>query len=188
MIDYYYDEDKSQEDAIPTLHSAQSIQSISMYARPAVDTLGSAWDRVRYRFTPQYEQHATWTGATNDVDPSVDMEEPPINPRLSIEQVNDKFEQVKSKCQRAFRALRECQDEVTCQQAATALQLCLGKIVCPKEAQHFTRALESGDEHQIVTVYDSMNACIETFEASAQAVLRQQAVEAATKNESQQEV
>lgn len=167
VIDYYYDEDLSTKDETPTLHSAESIKSISMYARPAVDSVASAWDRCRYRFTAPK--------SVESPEESLDTEES-TGEKLNAEQVNARFGRIKEQCAAKLKNVRECSNEIECAQAANALQYCLASVVCPDAAQAFSKALATQDEAKISAKYDEMNACIEKFEAAAQHVLREQAV------------
>merc|ERR1711865_699773 len=46
VIDYYHDED-AEEDELPGLHSQDKVKSITLHVRPALDSFGAAFDRVK---------------------------------------------------------------------------------------------------------------------------------------------
>ena len=47
VIDYYHDEEV-QGDKTPALEDPSSIKSITVDARPAVDSLGATWNRIKH--------------------------------------------------------------------------------------------------------------------------------------------
>ncbi len=187
VIDYYFDEEKSKEDEVPELHSASSVKSISMYARPAVDSIESLIDRIKFPVLSavKEQKEANLLAARSkliDKNNHRTSDDPAAAP-LSVEEVGQTFAKVKSSCQKALQNVKTCTDEVTCTAAATALQLCMGNIICKPEATKFTKALDAGDDKQIETAFEAMNKSLESFqERSAAAMQEQAAREAAAKN------
>lgn len=60
IIDYYYDENKADNDELPTLHDMNSVASITMDIRPALDSPGALFDRLRsfgQDMTPERNQN-----------------------------------------------------------------------------------------------------------------------------------
>ena len=166
VIDYYFDEGKSGEDKVPALHSASSVQSISIDARPAVDNIQSFLDRIRYPFlsSPEATKHAVEPTTVTD------------NKERSVEAITSIFETMKKSCETSFKAVSTCTDENDCAKAAMQLQHCMAKVVCPNEAEAFGKALKEGaSEEGIATAFDAMNACIERFETESHTAMRQQA-------------
>ena len=55
IIDYYYNEELSEQDKMPQLHDAHSVKSISFDVRPALDSVEAAVDRVKVFATESYK-------------------------------------------------------------------------------------------------------------------------------------
>ncbi|TMW64251.1 hypothetical protein Poli38472_012873 [Pythium oligandrum] len=179
VIDYYFDDEKTTEDKVPELHSASSVKSISMYARPAVDSVDSIVDRIKFPLVslfnglkePNLAERAALVEKAHDSD-----KEAPLSPA----EVEATFGKIKESCKNAFQTIKTCQNEFECSQAATALQLCMGQIICPTDATTFKKAIEKGNEDHIEAAFEAMNNSIERFqERSAEAMRLQAAREAA---------
>lgn len=183
VIDYYFDDDKASEDKVPELHSATSVKSISVFARPAIDSLDTLIDRIKYPLVsfvnglkgPDLEARAKLIEkAAADNEPL---------PPLSAQEVEQTFNKIKDSCKNCLMEVKTCNSEFACSQAATALQLCMGMIVCPPEAAQFSKALESGSDKSIEATFEAMNNSIEVFQERSAAAMREQAArEAAAKN------
>ncbi|KAF1794218.1 Cytochrome c/c1 heme-lyase [Phytophthora cactorum] len=161
VIDYYFDDEKSAQDEVPELHSENKVKSISMYARPAVDSVGALVDRIKFPVI----------GFVNGLKEDKDAPEP-----LSVEEVEQTFAKVKDTCKGCMQEIRTCSNEVQCSQAAMALQLCMGRIICPPQAAAFTKALEGGDEAAVEAAFDTMNSSLEQFQERGASAMQEQAV------------
>ncbi|KAJ0395066.1 hypothetical protein P43SY_011454 [Pythium insidiosum] len=175
VIDYYFDDDKATEDKVPELHSASSVKSISMYARPAIDSLDSLIDRIKFPVIGMLNglQEADITKRAALVEkPQVDeIKEAP----LSAAEVEATFGKIKESCRNAFQKVRTCESEIDCSLAATALQLCMGQIVCPTEASKLSSAIEGGNQKDIDSAFEQMSNSLERFQERSAAALREQA-------------
>uniref|UniRef100_K3WGY4 Holocytochrome c-type synthase n=1 Tax=Globisporangium ultimum (strain ATCC 200006 / CBS 805.95 / DAOM BR144) TaxID=431595 RepID=K3WGY4_GLOUD len=179
VIDYYFDDDKAAEDKVPELHSASSVKSISMYARPAVDSIGDLVDRVRFPLLGFVKGLQEPDIASRSALVEKAQQTETLEP-LSVQEVEQTFAKIKDSCKNCFADVKTCQSEVDCSQAATALQLCMGQIICPTEATKLTQALKTGDESHIESAYETMSNSLEQFqERSANAMREQAAREAA---------
>ncbi|RQM24631.1 hypothetical protein B5M09_003093 [Aphanomyces astaci] len=180
VIDYYFDDDKAAEDAVPRLHDVTSVKSITMYARPAVDSLSAVVDRIKF---PLLNLLGTAPAVSFPPPPPSDEADASANndDLLTVEQVNATFGQIQANCSKCFTNVQTCADEVACTQAATALQFCMANILCKPDAVQFTAALASGDEGRIEEAYAAMGNCVDRFEVRSRAALQQQALEAARK-------
>lgn len=186
VIDYYFDDNKTAEDKVPELHSAASVQSISMYARPAVDSLSDLVDRVRFPLLSLFLAAPDLTVRSTLVEPPVS--EPTTTttaePPLTVQEVEQTFGKIKDACHACLVDVKTCDSERACAQAATMLQLCMGQIIVPTHAKAFKRTLEEGDEASIEAAFAAMNDGIEQFqERSADAMRAQAAREAAEATE-----
>jgi cytochrome c heme-lyase len=181
VIDYYFDEEKSQEDEVPQLHSATSVKSISMYARPAIDDVEGLFDRIKFPIMtliqqlqePNLSARQALLDKTNQ-EKQQDHENTSSS-ALSVEEVEQTFEKIKETCKNCFDQVKTCTNESQCSQAATALQLCMANIICKKEAIAFTKALEKGDDKQVEQAFDAMNTSLEIFQEKSAIVMRVQA-------------
>lgn len=172
VIDYYHDENNMvQEKNLPS--GTQS--NISVNLRPAVDSVGSFIDRIKF---PIYK-----TFSKNEINRMVKPEEshkdkqiPSTNNTLSAEEVGKTFEKVQSSCHHLLKKLDSCQSEIECFQSAAALQICLANIICPAKAQSLSEALKTQDESKIESAFDAVRSSLDEYEARSAHVLREQAI------------
>ncbi|KDO30077.1 hypothetical protein SPRG_05268 [Saprolegnia parasitica CBS 223.65] len=172
VIDYYFDEDKTAEDKVPELHDATSVKSISMYARPAIDDIGSLVDRIKYPILDFL------SGQRTPVFPKPSApqdDEPAVTDKLSVAEVEATFGKIQAKCQSCFVDVKTCDSDEKCEAAATALQFCMATILCQPQAAQFSAALPSGDDAKMQAAYEAMGACVESFEDRARDAMALQA-------------
>ncbi|CAH0494092.1 unnamed protein product [Peronospora farinosa] len=176
VIDYYFDDEKSEQDTIPELHSADKVKSISMYARPAVDSVGALVDRIRFPIAgflngfkgPDIAARSTLVEGTQEKKDALEQ--------LSVDEVEQTFTKVKDSCKSCMQEVRTCSNEVQCSQAAMALQLCMGRIICPPQAAAFIKALEGDNETAVEAAFDAMNNTLEQFQERGASAMQEQAV------------
>ena len=176
VIDYYFDDDKSAHDEVPELHSADKVRSISMYARPAVDSVGALVDRIKYPIAGFLNGLGGPDISARSALVERAQEEKQVPDALSVEEVEQTFAKVKDACEGCMQEVRTCSSEVQCSQAAMALQLCLGRIICPPEAAAFTKALDGGDEAAVEAAFDAMTNGLEQFQERGAGAMHEQAV------------
>ncbi|OWZ20492.1 Cytochrome c/c1 heme lyase [Phytophthora megakarya] len=174
VIDYYFDDEKSEQDAVPELHSEDKVKSISMYARPAVDSVGALIDRIKFPVTGFFNGLKGPDLAARSA--LVAQEDKDAPEPLSVEEVEQTFAKIKDTCKSCMQEVRTCSNEVQCSQAAMALQLCMGRIICPPQAAAFTKALEGGDESAVEKAFDAMNTSLEQFQERGASAMQEQAV------------
>ncbi|RHY35316.1 hypothetical protein DYB32_000209 [Aphanomyces invadans] len=172
VIDYYFDDDKAAQDAVPRLHDVTSVKSITMYARPAVDSLSNVIDRIKFPILNLLGSTQRVPLPTNHAGNDTDVDTEDV---LSVDQVNETFEKIQANCKTCFTNVQTCTDEASCAQAATALQFCMANILCKPDAVKFTTALASGDEARIEEAYAAMETCVDRFEVRSRAALQEQA-------------
>lgn len=174
VIDYYFDDEKTAEDKVPELHSATSVKSISMYARPAVDSLADLVDRVRFPVLGFMKgmQEPDIAARSALVEKAQEKE---VIETLTVQEVEQTFAKIKESCKNCFVDVKTCQSEVDCSQAATMLQLCMGQIICPPQADKFKQALKTGDEAHIESAFEAMNSSLEHFQERSATAMREQA-------------
>ncbi|CEG43813.1 cytochrome c c1 heme [Plasmopara halstedii] len=176
VIDYYFDDKKSAEDEVPELHSEDKVRSISMYARPAVDSVGALIDRLKFPFTtylnglkgPNLAARSALVESIHEGKNDVES--------FTVEEIQQTFAKIKESCKSCMQEVRTCGNEIQCSQAALALQLCMGRIICPPQAAAFTKALEIGDETVVEAAFDAMNSNLEQFQERGASAMQEQAV------------
>ena len=176
VIDYYYDESAGEDDQVPEhLHDFRSVKSITVDARPAIDSFGSLWDRIRMSFA----------GDVPDVDASSAAQREPSNENdetkearetggedgpwdekhwepTMLPKVSAKFQ---SACAERFEKLSKCSSESECQKASAALSVCMASVVCNEHAVRFAKSPSDGE------AYEQVTSCLERFEAYCQNVV-----------------
>jgi cytochrome c heme-lyase len=130
VIDYYHDEDNKEEENVPHLRSSTDIKSITMVTRPALDSIGSIFDRIRM---PVYEALSWDFHVEKDDDHEVEKVETNMDSQI----VFDTIQSVKVQCEKSARLLSECNSQEECERAEMAFSLCYGKVVCPTIAAEF---------------------------------------------------
>lgn len=185
VIDYYFDEAKSARDKTPSLHSVDSIQSISVYARPALDSFTSVLDRVKYPILQRSWSSSPVPSSHPPVDrcSTATTNVPTAAPStvLTAADVDQHFSAIHQTCAPHLARVKSCESEDTCAKAAMALQHCMASILCHDVAEAFTAAVAKQDERAIERSFDQVNRCILEFEQQAQPVLEAKAVDAASK-------
>lgn len=133
VIDYYHDESAVAADQTPRgLTDANSMKSIRVDVRPALDSIGAAIDRVIRMPLRQV------TGNSK-------LDTPPFfAPKIMISAEKDKdsrlqanWTAIQEKCAPVRQTLVDCTSEESCRAASVALQLCTASIVCPSVAAEF---------------------------------------------------
>lgn len=184
IIDFYYDEEAAEGDEKPQLHDVKSIKSISMDARPAVDSIGSLADRVQFLVleplgllpeavpvgagkpaasAPEASAAvATATAAT--AAPAQDLKGSTSFEKMDVAALKNYSNGIGSKCTNCFDKVKTCASESECQKASVALTYCMAALVCPKEAARYKRDIASD-----VALADMVD-CMGRFEDKARSV------------------
>jgi len=138
VIDYYHDE--TQEDELPGLHSQDKVKSITMHVRPALDSFGAAFDRVRMLLLgapPVVPKEAS---------PEEELQEvADLDWRAGMASTEWKMmtNRITVKCQDRIHHLQQASSDQERVMAAQLLDLCLGGIACKVETQNYLKSMES---------------------------------------------
>ena len=193
VIDYYYDNSKSDDDSVPDIGmraKASDIQSIVVDVRPALDSLESVYHRFR-RF-PARAYESFQRGRPQEPD----MDGPGTGYETEAKQKKDYIaglaaaavsggnvaaaaaggagldpetaalqEQVEGKCGALFGAVSAAEDDEERAQSTMALHYCVSTVVCPPAATAFMAALERADvsESEVETANLAVSSCVEGF-------------------------
>jgi len=151
IIDYYHDDTLPIDQTAPRQHDMNAKTQIWVDVRPALDSPGALWDRLRLTAMQAMGQTPT---APQDWPLSAEqVQKQGLGPAgggqpkdWSKEQrafVN-KMTKITDECAGTLSALSTCQGEEECEKAMLRKDVCVAQIACPKVAAAFMKALESG--------------------------------------------
>lgn len=190
IIDYYYRE-----------HTQGDEDPIELHVRPALDSPGAAWDRVRARahafrsalFPGQADNGATVVarGTSTDAgksaapaapnmstpkakeDAAVSEEEFEFLRTLTPENVEAISNDVKQGCAKIGLALAQSKaDPEAYEKATVSLNYCMASKICKPEAAAFMTAMETANGSE-PAAYSSMTSCLDRFHIMARRVMTQ---------------
>mmetsp|Transcript_3184 Transcript_3184/g.3590 ORF Transcript_3184/g.3590 Transcript_3184/m.3590 type:complete len:350 (-) Transcript_3184:714-1763(-) len=152
VVDFYYDEEKGKEDETPGLHDIHAVKSISIDARPAIDSFESLVDRIQMPILELLgkepdishllvEPEAVTQSSDSSSAETVGMEEqvsmcpikrtkpkPEVVPTnfdgLNAEELSSLSNSIQTKCAKAFAEMNKCDSEEKCQLASFGTLCC----------------------------------------------------------------
>lgn len=156
VIDYYDISSNAEQDAIPGLHDHDSVKSIAIDARPALDSFDSILLRAKnlFRSTGQRIEQQT-------IDENKVKEGHEIVAKSSKASRDDLIVFLSQKCGSPLAELDSCLKEKKqdCSREFLGVNFCLGSIVCPVVSQKFLVALKK-DPESAEAVLEEMKQCI----------------------------
>ena len=162
VIDYYHDEASAEKDVKPKeLKDMQSLQSIKVDVRPALDSIQSIVDRL---FIMPYRQMFNLTKYSP---PPFFAPSDMLQAReLRMKTLNKNWADIISQCKEAKARLATCNGESDCGAASVALQRCTAKIVCPTVVEEFDRCVTSKPvlTDKLNIAFAAMETCLRNFE------------------------
>jgi len=169
VIDYYHNSAISSADKAPTsLTDIQSVKSIMLDVRPALDSVESIIDRL---IRMPFQQILKNTGYSP----------PPFFPSISIlkkenEEISElgrKWAAILDTCATYKVQLDSCSTEGECRKASLAMQKCTAKIICPNVVQQLDESLNATgvDDEKVTALYLQMSRCLEDFNVESRAKL-----------------
>jgi hypothetical protein len=169
IIDYYHDEAGAAKDQTPTdKHDFQSIKSIKLDVRPALDSPQNFVDRLF--FMP----FMRFTGKTNYTPLPFLPESTTVQAeKQRMQMIQNSWEMIRKNCDSQRQKLANCKNDKECANASIALQACTAHVVCPQIAKDFDLAIhaEPFDGEKADKVYGTMVKCIELFEIDSKNAL-----------------
>ena len=142
-------------DRVPQLHDPDSVPSIRIDVRPALDSPGALVDRIRATVRgsaaprPAPEAAAGAASATSEVAREV--------------------ERVHTNCSERMAQLKACANERECALAHIGLTTCIAKQVCAREAAAFEAMRGTADEKGAAARMSEMEDCVARWGAMASA-------------------
>lgn len=190
IIDYYHDEEHVQDDGVPKLHDADTVKSIKIDVRPALDSLDAMLDRavrmplaVVQNATPfQYLPLLLPKAAANPsfITPAPDAVKPLPEDLVSHRALQDETEmaavlmKMLGQCASRREALKAASSEAEAQNAHVALTFCYAQLLTPNRADTFEKAIAAGDEQRAEASFEAMEASVHAFLEIAQTRKAQQ--------------
>jgi len=175
VIDYYHDESQVGKDIRPKhLLDAESIQSISVDVRPALDSV-SAFIDLFVRMPALLLRDAT------TYNPPPFFAPPPMlkAQQLKHKRINQQWQQIKQTCAEEEKALSACESEASCAKASIALNKKMALVVCKDVVSEFERCASGGSggsgskklttkeieqqEATLLAAYSDITKCLEMF-------------------------
>jgi len=159
VIDYYHDE--SAEDSRPTLHSRGTVKSISIDARPALDTFEAFQDRILIAWkelgSSQTSQEVQVAPDTEELAPLV-IE---VDWRAGLSSTDAVlFEnRIKRSCGEQLQAVADAGGKDP--EADLRMQICLAGVVCPNETKRYLAAVESQQNEE--ESFQTVQGCLQDF-------------------------
>lgn len=187
IIDYYYRE-----------HTQGNEDPIEVHVRPALDSPGAAWDRVRARahafrsaLFPGQAASALPAGSHATSSPSTVSTMPQLSTSQAVDETavsDEEFEflrtltpkkieaisdDVKQGCAKIGLALAQSKaDPEAFEKATVSLNYCMASKICKPEAAAFMSAMESANGSES-SAYSSMTSCLDRFHIMARRVMAQ---------------
>lgn len=144
ILDYYDVKAKpGEESRMPMLHDEDAVPTIEMDIRPALDSPGALYDRMRLLGRSISSMLPTMaTAAASEAARS-----PVVAALAATEEAGSaEVEAVRKSCAKCYDALAQCENEKDCGLAQMTLKMCIAKQVCREQAGAFE---SMKGEHQI---------------------------------------
>jgi len=147
VLDYYDVAANRNQDTVPLLHDVNSVPSIEIDVRPALDSPSAAYDRLvmfSRQFRPVPAQSSTTptppTPPKSDEGsspPAADDAAAAAAEGRSSSSSSSSVAAVQERCVERFAAVANCADDRECAQAQISLMACIAEQVCPREHTAF---------------------------------------------------
>jgi cytochrome c heme-lyase len=161
VIDYYHDESQVNADQTPKLTDLNSMKSIQVDVRPALDSVDSILDRL-CRMPIHLVNNPNSKYQPPAFFPSSQMKQAETN---KVDDLNKKWIEITKNCEALKNKLAECTSQDECSAAAIALQRCTASVVCPEYVKQldYWMKFKPTNEEKIEESFDKMSDCLETF-------------------------
>ena len=167
IIDYYHDDALPVDKSLPKQFDFSSNTQITLDVRPAVDSVGAVWDRLRLAWGLVPEAPEGWPGNILASQPSANEPLPAAKPWTKKQKAfMDRVNAVAVKCQDRIQELKRCENPIDCERKTMAKDVCVGELVCPREVKAFMKVLENpkSSEEETFKAYGSLLKCNSKFQ------------------------
>merc|ERR1712086_376828 len=142
VIDYYHDED-AEEDELPGLHSQDKVKSITLHVRPALDSFGAAFDRVKMLVLGALPVVPKEASPEEELQEVADLD---WRAGMASSEWKMMTNRITVKCEDRIHQLQQASSDQDRAMASQLLDLCLGGIACKVETQNYLKSMESETE------------------------------------------
>ena len=181
VIDYYYDESGQIGNTnLPVVGDGgrssrddKGGRVIYVDVRPALDSVGSAFDRVRMFFNREQNEDQDDSNRTIDASAAAYVVKDPEAAAKEMRRKQDalrKKDEIARSCRSFVRDLQECDSEDACNMALMGLKLCMAKHAC--DASVVRNFLDADDDASGEKAFAKVEACLKTYERESNRLLR----------------
>lgn len=170
VIDYYHDEKSVRNDKLPKhITDAESIQSIVLDVRPALDSFEAILDRIVSMPLARFFKRTEYVPLPVSRLFSFDKISIPITNKKVIESPEQLIQKqainkILIECDTIKQQYSNCISELDCQKTYIELQRCIGNIVCPQKVENFNFILKhSNDSKLLETTFEEIENGINEF-------------------------
>lgn len=170
IIDYYHDESNIANDVRPAgIHDTTSLRSIKVDVRPALDSFGSAVDRI-FRMPALQVRGLTSFNPPPFFPPKEMIVAESVKAQLLTKQWRD----IQATCAADKDNLHSCKTDEECSAATVRLQKCTAGVVCPDVVKTFDACVAARPHSDANTgkAYGNMVKCLELFEIESRNELK----------------
>lgn len=161
IIDYYHDESGVTHDNLPAhLKDFEAMKSIKVDVRPALDSVGSIYDRIFQMPLKQYMDQTPYRDLPFFAPPPMSYAQ-----KQKMEFLNKSWAEIQTKCDSHRLRLENCKDEDECGAAAIALRRCSAGVVCADIALAFDACAKAKPqkEQETLAALGAMDKCLDDF-------------------------
>lgn len=187
IIDYYHDVSRAHMDKKPSLRDEESIQSIVLEVRPALDSLEAIVDRYVRMPIAAVQGTARYTAPPFFASSSMieaDRLEKAELARAEAEAAAAEEERrsgsgrrlpapIAQSCGQLMNLVQNCKGQEECTERLVGFQLCSARIACPDLAKAFEQVYAAGDQDKMQASYTEMSNCtaawLKKYDAAAKA-------------------
>ena len=197
IIDYYHHPERSSADKVPDLSAAKDVSSITMDARPALDSATALLDRLRAlpqevaAFVAKKTEgimsdaasasmaHSSGTTAGRSPYGVVVPEGAPEHSQeyeflrtLTPDAINSLQTTLRNKCGKLLSSTKQAENDLDRSREELRLNYCIGSVVAKDYADSFMTTVEKGNDDEASSVaYEKMLKAIGRYELMSQRVL-----------------
>jgi cytochrome c heme-lyase len=168
VIDYYHDEEGAAKDEVPkSLMDMESMKSIRLDVRPALDSPGALFDRLVVMPIKRLTGSTTFKPLPIWWRPHVPQVVVSATLTPKQEELKMKWDGIKTKCEPIREKIAKCdeaKDPDACYMVnSIALQKCTASVVCPSVSKDLEAALNATDTGKIDLAFESVQKCLDDF-------------------------
>lgn len=159
IIDFYSDDLKNSQDALPGLNDHTTVKSILIDVRPAVES----WTAIKLRLFNMFSTTGEYLPEVSEQDTNVQIGREITAKSLQISSQDSRV-YLTSQCSQPLSLLAECVEKYgrgsdQCAKPLLGVHFCLGNKICPSVSLKFLSSLQNSSE-EADKVLDELTQCI----------------------------